>query len=42
MIVEDVGVAEVFFIGGLLAVFFVIDFLIVRNTPGEAGLISIP
>ena len=38
MIVEDIGVAEVFFIpAALLAVFFVIDFFVVRNTPGGAG-----
>ena len=38
MIVEGLGVAEVFFIPtGLLLLFWVIDYFVVRNTPGDAG-----
>ena len=38
MIVNNIGVAEVFFIPAvLLAAFWIVDLFIVRNTPGEAG-----
>jgi len=39
MILEGMGLAWVFFMPAiLLAVFWVIDFYVVRNTPGDAGL----
>lgn len=39
MILEGMGLAWVFFMPAiLLAVFWVIDYLVVRNTPGDAGL----
>ena len=39
MIVSNLGVAEVFFIpAGMLTIFWVIDFLLVRNSPDDAGL----
>jgi OPA family glycerol-3-phosphate transporter-like MFS transporter len=38
-IVKNIGLAEVFLIpSGLLLVFLVIDFFLVRNTPSDAGL----
>jgi OPA family glycerol-3-phosphate transporter-like MFS transporter len=40
-ILDNIGVVEVFFIPAImLSVFWVIDFFIVRNTPGEAGLMD--
>ena len=39
MIVKNIGVAEVFFIpAAMLTLFWVIDFMWVRNSPGDAGL----
>ena len=38
MIVNNIGVAEVFFIPTImLVIFWVFDYFLVRNTPGEAG-----
>ena len=38
-IVQNIGVAEVFFIPAImLCLFWFIDFFVVKNTPGEAGL----
>jgi OPA family glycerol-3-phosphate transporter-like MFS transporter len=40
-IVKNIGVSEVFFIPSiLLLLFWVVDFFVVRNTPGEAGLMD--
>jgi len=40
-IVRNIGLAEVFLIpAGLLAVFLVVDYFLVQNSPGEAGLVD--
>jgi OPA family glycerol-3-phosphate transporter-like MFS transporter len=39
LVLNNLGTAEVFFVPAvMLTIFFVIDFMVVRNSPGDAGL----